>query len=70
MDLPTNVLLSDKFSEFSSKVTVLHEKRKQLIVEYKKMYEEHKAAVAAIDAEAIELQETFTGEKRVSQKKN
>ena len=70
MDLPTNILLSDKFSEFSSKVTVLHEKRKQLIVEYKKMYEEHKAAVAAIDAEAIELQETFTGEKRVSQKKN
>ena len=70
MDLPTNVLLSDKFSEFSSKVTVLHEKRKQLIVEYKKMYEEHKAAVAAIDAEAIALQETFTGEKRVSQKKN
>ena len=70
MDLPTNVLLSDKFSEFSSKVTALHEKRKQLIVEYKKMYEEHKAAVAAIDIEAIELQKTFTGEKRVSQKKN
>ena len=70
MDLPTNVLLSDKFSEFSSKVTVLHEKRKQLILEYKKMYEEHKAAVAAIDAEAIALQETFTGEKSVSQKKN
>ena len=70
MDLPTNILLSDKFSEFSSKVTVLHEKRKQLIVEYKRMYEEHKAAVSAIDAEAIALQETFTGEKSVSQKKN
>ena len=59
MNLSVNVLLSEKFAEFSGKVTALHERKKELNVEFKKLYEEHKLAVAAIDAEAVALQNTF-----------
>lgn len=59
MNLQANVLLSDEFAEFSGKVTALHEKKKELNAEFKKLYEEHKSAVAAIDAEAVALQNTF-----------
>lgn len=68
MNLPTNILLSDDFAEFSGKVTALHEKKKELTAEFKKLYEEHKAAVAAIDAEADALQNTFTGEQEAKPK--
>ena len=62
MNLPANILLSDQFAEFSGKVTALHEKKKEMNANFKKLYEEHKAAIAAIDAEAVALQNTFTGE--------
>lgn len=60
MNLQASVLLSDEFAEFSGKVTALHERKKELKSEFKKLYEEHKAAVAAIDAEAVALQNAFT----------
>lgn len=60
MTLPPEVLLSDQFAEFSGKVTALHEKKKELIAEFKKMYEKHKADVKAIDDEAAGLQTQFT----------
>ena len=60
MNLPANILLSDDFAEFSGKVTALHERKKELIAEFKKVYENHKSAVAAIDAEAVALQNDFS----------
>jgi len=68
MNLPTNILLSDDFAEFSGKVTALHEKKKEMNANFKKLYEEHKAAIAAIDAEAVALQNTFTGEQEAKPK--
>jgi len=59
MTLPPEVLLSDKFAEFSGNITALHEKKKELEAEFKKMYLAHKASVKAIDDEAAELQFTF-----------
>lgn len=59
MNLPANVLLSDEFANFSGQITALHEKKKELNANFKKLYEEHKAAVAAIDAEAQKLQDDF-----------
>lgn len=63
MNIPVNVLLSEAFAEFSGKITALHEKKKELTVEIKKLVEEHKVAVAAIDAEAASLQNAFAKEK-------
>jgi uncharacterized protein (UPF0335 family) len=71
MNLQANVLLSDEFAEFSGKVTALHERKKELNAEFKKLYEEHKSAVAAIDAEAVALQNAFSAatEQEVPDKK-
>ena len=60
MTLSPEVLLSDKFAEFSGKVTALHEKKKEMIAEFKKLYEQHKADVKAIDDEAQNLQNDFS----------
>jgi hypothetical protein len=57
--LAPEVLLSDKFAEFSGKVTALHEKKKEMIAEFKKLYEQHKADVNAIDEEATGLHAEF-----------
>ena len=69
MNLPANILLSDDFAEFSGKVTALHEKKKEMNANLKKLYEEHKAAIAAIDAEAVALQNTFTVDKEAPEGK-
>ena len=70
MNLQASALLSDEFAEFSGKVTALHEKKKELNAEFKKLYEEHKSAVAAIDAEAVALQNAFSaGESPKEEKK-
>ena len=68
MNLSANILLSEQFAEFSGKVTALHEKKKEMNANFKKLYEEHKAAIAAIDAEAVNLQNDFTGEQDVPKK--
>lgn len=52
-------LLSDEFAEFSGAVTALHERRKELVCEFKKLYEEHKASLKAIDEEALNLHNDF-----------
>lgn len=59
MTLTTEVLLSDQFADFSGKVTALHEKKKELVAEFKRLYEEHKTQVKAIDEEAANLQNMF-----------
>lgn len=53
------VLLSDEFAEFSGKVTALHEKKKELKMEFKRYFEKHKAEVKGIDEEAKKLQDSF-----------
>ncbi len=59
MTLTPEILLSDQFADFSGKVTALHEKKKELAAEFKKLYEEHKMQVKAIDDEAANLQNMF-----------
>jgi len=53
------ILLSDEFADFSGKVTALHEKKKELKMEFKKYFEKHKADVKGIDEEAKKLQDEF-----------
>jgi CRISPR/Cas system type I-B associated protein Csh2 (Cas7 group RAMP superfamily) len=53
------LLLSDKFVEFSSKVATLHEKKKQLNIEFKKSFEAHKAQIKLIEDEAANLAVEF-----------
>ena len=54
-----DVYLSDEFAEFSGKVTALHERKKELFAEFKKLWDEHKVATKAIDDEALELKNNF-----------
>lgn len=53
------LLLSDKFIEFSTKVNALHEKKKNLLLEFKKLYDAHKAQVKSIEEEAAALAAEF-----------
>lgn len=59
MTLTPEILLSDQFAEFSGKVTALHEKKKELVAEFKKLYEEHRAQIKALDEGAAALQDGF-----------
>ena len=59
MTLPPEILLSDKFADFSGKVTALHEKKKEQEADFKKAYLAHKASIKAIDDEAADLQDNF-----------
>ena len=57
MDLST--LLSEEFVEFSKKIAVLHENKKELNAEMKKLFDEHKMSIKKIDEEAAQLQKEF-----------
>lgn len=54
------LLLSDKYAETSGKIVALHERKKELMADFKKLYEEHKMAMKAIDAEAHAVHQDFT----------
>ncbi len=54
-----DVYLSDEFAEFSGKVTALHERKKEMFAEFKKLWEDHKVAMKEIDDEALELKNNF-----------
>ncbi len=60
------ILLSDKFVEFSGKVAALHDKKKQLNIEFKKLFEAHKAQIKLIEEEAAALAAEFQTEQGVS----
>ena len=68
MTLTPEILLSENFAEFSGKIIALHEKKKELVAEFKKVYEEHKTQVKIIDDDAANLQGMFndwaTGQKK------
>lgn len=52
-------LLSDKFVEFSQKVAVLHETKKKLNAEVKKLLEDHKVKLKALEDELAVLTTDF-----------
>ena len=58
------LLLSGKFVEFSSKVAALHEKKKHLNIEFKKLFEAHKNQIKAIEEEAAQLAAQFETEQK------
>ena len=58
--MTAETLLSENFVEFSSKITALHEKKKELNADFKKMVENHKANLKSIDEEAVNLEKAFT----------
>ena len=53
------LLLSDKFVEFSQKISALHESKKKISTELKKVVEEGKANLKKIDDEAVSLTAEF-----------
>lgn len=53
------LLLSDKFLEFSAKIAGIHEKKKALVVEFKKLYDSHKAQIKSLEEEAAQLAAEF-----------
>lgn len=55
----TELLLSDKFVEFSQNIAVLHESKKKLQIEIKKLLEEHKSNIKKIEDEAALLTVDF-----------
>lgn len=57
------LLLSDKFVEFSQKISQLHEAKKKLNADMKKLLEEHKAQIKKIDDEALALSQAFEASK-------
>jgi len=54
-----DLLLSDKFVEFSSKIAALHDKKKTLSIEIKKLIEEHKEKIKALEEQAQSLMQEF-----------
>lgn len=59
MTLTSSILLTEEFAEFSGKVTALHEKKKEAITEFKKLYENHKKFLKTLDEEALKHQFEF-----------
>lgn len=49
------ILLSDKFVEFSQNVAALHESKKKINAEMKKLLEEHKVNLKKIEDEVARL---------------
>lgn len=54
-----DILLSDKFIEFSTKIAQLHEVKKEKLSAFKEFYEEHKKSIKQIDEEALSLNQEF-----------
>jgi hypothetical protein len=50
-----DVLLTDDFSSFASKIKSIHDHKKEKTAELKAIYEKHKQEMAALDAEAQKL---------------
>jgi hypothetical protein len=64
--MKTELLLSEKFMEFSQKINAIHEKKKQLLVEFKKQYEAHKAEIKLLEEEAASLATEFEAQETKS----
>ena len=55
----TEILLSDKFVEFSQKIASYHEQKKRVQTELKKIIEEHKQQLKVIEDEVSSLTTDF-----------
>ena len=53
------IVLSDKFIEFSQNIAVLHESKKKLNAEIKKLLEDHKVSLKKIEDEVLRLTAEF-----------
>lgn len=56
----TETLLSDKFVEFSQNIAALHEQKKKVQSELKKIIEEHKTQLKSIEDEVVVLTADFS----------
>lgn len=54
------ILLSDKFVEFSQKIVALHDQKKRVQAELKKIIEEHKTQLKSIEDEVAVLTADFS----------
>lgn len=50
----TELLLSDEFAAFTAKIGVLHNEKKQLEVEFRKLFDDYKAKKVNIEKQAKE----------------
>lgn len=57
--MKTEFLLSEEFVDFSANVKRLHDQKKELEAEFKRVFAEHKTKVKAIDEEALKIQQDF-----------
>lgn len=57
--MKTEFLLSEEFVDFSANVKRLHDQKKELEAEFKRVFAEHKSKVKAIDEEALKIQQDF-----------
>jgi len=53
------LLLSGKFVEFSGKIAAIREKKNNLNVEFKRLYDAHKAQIKLLEEEAANLAAEF-----------
>jgi hypothetical protein len=53
------LLLSEKFVEFSGKIAAIREKKNNLNVEFKRLYDAHKAQIKLLEEEAANLAAEF-----------
>jgi hypothetical protein len=53
------LLLSEKFVEFSGKIAAIREKKNNLVLEFKKLYDAHKAQIKTLEEEAAHLAADF-----------
>jgi hypothetical protein len=54
-----DVLLSDRFLQFTAHITQIATKKKQLKADFKVIYDKYQADVKALDMEAMQSQEDF-----------
>ena len=64
-----DLLLTDEFVQFSKDITVVHEEKKKLKDEFKKLYDKFQADVAALDAKAQEASQKWDAWKAGHEKK-
>lgn len=62
-----NWLLTDEFVDFSKRIAVIHEKKKEKKQELKEFYEKIQVDFKALDAEAVAAEEEFEAWKKAKE---
>lgn len=58
--IETELLLTDEFTQFSDVIKEVHATKKKMNEEFKKQFEAHKVALAALDKKAQEANDKWT----------